>query len=220
MTEQTVEMGQADMPARAEAGVNDADIKRRLIRAIATGIIAHADELTVLDAAIGDGDHGHNMKRGFEAVLSDVETLSAAPWPDLLKGAGTRLVMKVGGASGPLYGTFFMAMGKDFPVPASREGMANALRAALAALKARGKSEVGQKTMIDVLAPAIEAFAEGRDLASVREAAAQAAKATIPVRATRGRASFLGDRSIGHMDPGARSSSLIVEIICNELGAI
>jgi phosphoenolpyruvate---glycerone phosphotransferase subunit DhaL len=160
------------------------------------------------------------MKRGFEAVLSDVDALSAAPWPDLLTGVGTRLVMKVGGASGPLYGTFFMVLGKELPAIPSRAGMANALSAAVAAVKARGKSEVGQKTMIDVLAPAVQAFAEGRDLDFISKAAAQAAEATIPMPAIRGRASFLGERSIGHMDPGARSSSLIIGIVCDELGAI
>jgi phosphoenolpyruvate---glycerone phosphotransferase subunit DhaL len=221
MKEQVLQVTQANRTdTAANAGIYEADVKRRLILAIATGIIAHADELTALDAAIGDGDHGHNMKRGFEAVLNDVETLSAAQWPDLLKGVGTRLVMKVGGASGPLYGTFFMALGKDFPTAPSHAGMANALSAAVAAVKARGKSDVGQKTMIDVLAPAVHAFVEGRGLDVISKAAAHAAEATIPMQAIRGRASFLGERSIGHMDPGARSSSLIIGIVCDELGAI
>jgi phosphoenolpyruvate---glycerone phosphotransferase subunit DhaL len=199
-------------------GGRDVDLKRRLISAVATDIIAHAEELTALDAVIGDGDHGHNMRRGFQAVLDDAEALSAASWPDLLKGVGMRLVAKVGGASGPLYGTLFLALGKEIPANPSRDDVATALTAAIAAVKARGKSDVGQKTMIDVLVPACQAFVNGSDLAFVRKAATQAAEATIPMRAIRGRASFLGDRSIGHIDPGARSSSLMIATICNEMG--
>jgi len=176
MKEQNVQMAQADPPGNMEgADTDDASIKRRLIHAISTGIIAHADELTELDAAIGDGDHGHNMKRGFEAVLTDIDTLSAAAWPELLKGLGTLLVMKVGGASGPLYGTLFMALGKDLPAAPSRSDFATALRAAVAAVKLRGKAEIGQKTMLDVLVPVSEAVTAGADLAYVRASAGQAA---------------------------------------------
>jgi phosphoenolpyruvate---glycerone phosphotransferase subunit DhaL len=196
----------------------DADRKRRLVAAIADRIIAHVDELTALDSALGDGDHGHNMKRGFEAVLGDLEALSGMNLPDLLKAVGTKLVMKVGGASGPLYGTLFLALAKELPAEPSRTEAVKAIAAAIGAVKARGKSDVGQKTMLDVLVPAYEALAAGGDLAAVREAAARAAAATVPMRATRGRASFLGDRSIGHMDPGARSSSLMIATLCDELG--
>jgi phosphoenolpyruvate---glycerone phosphotransferase subunit DhaL len=217
------EPGRDAMPSTAAGARRDApnaqtDLKRRLIRAVATSVIAHADELTALDSAIGDGDHGHNMKRGCEAVLEDIEALAAAPWPDLLKGAGTKLVMKVGGASGPLFGTFFMALGKELPTAPSRADLAGNLAAAVAAVKARGKSDVGQKTLLDVLAPLCEAFAGGAGPAAMSEAARQAAEATIPMKAIRGRASFLGERSIGVMDPGARSSSLMIEALCNELG--
>jgi phosphoenolpyruvate---glycerone phosphotransferase subunit DhaL len=206
--------------SRAGDDAQGAELKRRLVRAVATGIVAHADELTALDAAIGDGDHGHNMKRGFESVLDDIELLSTASWPDFLKGVGTRLVMKIGGASGPLYGTLFLALAKEIPLSPSRTDVARALGAAVKAVKARGKSDVGQKTMLDVLVPAYQAFADGADLVFVSNAAAQAAAATVPMKAIRGRASFLGDRSIGHMDPGARSSSLIIAILCEELGAV
>jgi phosphoenolpyruvate---glycerone phosphotransferase subunit DhaL len=205
---------------RAGDDAQGAELKRRLVRAVTTGIIAHADELTALDAAIGDGDHGHNMKRGFESVLDDIELLSAASWPDFLKGVGTRLVMKIGGASGPLYGTLFLALAKEIPLSPTRTDVARALGAAVKAVKARGKSDIGQKTMLDVLTPACRAFADGADLTFVSNAAAQAAAATVPMKAIRGRASFLGDRSIGHMDPGARSSSLIIAILCEELGAV
>lgn len=192
---------------------------RALVQAVAGAVIEHADELTELDSAIGDGDHGANMKRGFEAVLADIDTLAAKPLPEALKAIGTQLVMKVGGASGPLYGTLFLSLGKALPDKLDRQALAQALAAAIDAVKARGKSDLGQKTMLDVLAPVQEAVAAG---ASPREAAARAqaaAEATIPMKATRGRASFLGDRSIGHMDPGARSSALIVAAVAASLGA-
>jgi dihydroxyacetone kinase-like protein len=192
---------------------------RRLIEAVARTVIDHADELTELDSAIGDGDHGANMKRGFEAVLADIDAHSARPLPEALKAVGTQLVMKVGGASGPLYGTLFLAVGKHLPEAADRQGIAAALDQAITAVKARGKSDVGQKTMLDVLAPVQEAVAGEGDLSAVAERATRAAEATIPMKATRGRASFLGERSIGHMDPGARSSALIVGAIAAVLGA-
>jgi phosphoenolpyruvate---glycerone phosphotransferase subunit DhaL len=196
----------------------DADLRAELVKAVAAVIDGHAEELTSLDQAIGDGDHGINMKRGFDAVLVDAANLSAKPWPDFLKGVGTMLVMKVGGASGPLYGTLFMALGKDLPVEPTRADLVRAFRAAIAAVQARGKSERGQKTMLDVLFPVAEALEAGTSEAgAIARAAHAAAEATIPVRAVRGRASFLGDRSIGHMDPGARSSALLIEAIASVL---
>ena len=191
-----------------------ADLRAELVKAVAATIDSHAEELTTLDQAIGDGDHGINMKRGFDAVLADVANLSAKPWPDFLKGVGTMLVMKVGGASGPLYGTLFMALGKDVPVEPGRADLMRAFRNAINAVQVRGKSERGQKTMLDVLIPVAEVLERGElSSAAVVRAAHAAADATIPVKAVRGRASFLGDRSIGHMDPGARSSALLIEAI-------
>jgi phosphoenolpyruvate---glycerone phosphotransferase subunit DhaL len=189
----------------------DAKRRRELIESVAKAVIDHAEELTTLDSAIGDGDHGANMKRGFEAVLADLDTISGKPLPDGLKAAGMQLVMKVGGASGPLYGTLFMTLGKTLPEEAGREALAAALKSAIDAVKARGKSDVGQKTMLDVLVPVQEAVASDVAVSDVVQRAHEAAEATIPMLATRGRASFLGERSIGHMDPGARSSALIVE---------
>jgi dihydroxyacetone kinase-like protein len=197
----------------------DETMRRTLIETVARSIVAHADELTALDQAIGDGDHGANMKRGFEAVLADLDALAAKPLPDALKAAGTQLVMKVGGASGPLYGTLFMALGKNLPETLDRASIAAALDAAIAAVKARGKSDVGQKTMLDVLVPVQQALAGGADAEAAAAKAHEAAEATVPMKATRGRASFLGERSIGHMDPGARSSALIVEAVASVLGA-
>jgi dihydroxyacetone kinase-like protein len=190
-------------------------LTRDLIEAVATRIIAHADELTALDQAIGDGDHGVNMKRGFEAVLADLDTHAAKPLPEALKSVGMALVMKVGGASGPLYGTLFMALGKALPAEPVAADLAPALAAAIDAVKARGRSEPGQKTMLDVLVPVQLALAEGRDPVL---AANEAADATVPMKAERGRASFLGERSIGHMDPGARSSALMVAAVAEVLG--
>ncbi len=192
---------------------------RALIDTSVATIVAHADELTALDQAIGDGDHGFNMKRGFEAVAAEASAIAAKPLPEALNAIGMQLVMKVGGASGPLYGTLFMAMGKAIGAQPTMAEAAAAFDAAVAAVQARGKAEVGQKTMLDVLVPVRDALAAGGPGLARRlpEVAAAAAEATIPVRATRGRASFLGDRSIGHLDPGARSSSLLIAAVCNAL---
>ena len=189
----------------------------RLIVAVCDGVIAHADELTALDQAVGDGDHGVNMKRGFEAVRADAQATAEKPLPEALKAIGTQLVMKVGGASGPLYGTLFLALSKEIAPDASN--LAAAFSTAVEAVKARGKSQPGQKTMLDVLTPVQTALAEGgADLtARLPIVASSAAEATIPMLATRGRASFLGERSIGHMDPGARSTALMVATVCRVL---
>ena len=182
-------------------------------------MIENADELTALDQAIGDGDHGLNMKRGFEAVLADRDALAEKPLPDALRTLGTTLVMKVGGASGPLYGTLFMALGKEIGTDSpSIDDVTRALGAAIEAVKARGKSEPGQKTMLDVLAPVHAALARGDVDAAIAAEAHRAAQATVPMKAIRGRASFLGDRSIGHMDPGARSSSLMIAVVAARVG--
>ena len=202
------------METGSAAMVIDESTRKRMIETVARRVIAHAEELTALDQAIGDGDHGINMKRGFEAVLADLDGHAAKPLPEALKAIGMALVMKVGGASGPLYGTLFMTLGKELPAEPSTADLARALGAAIEAVKARGKSEVGQKTMLDVLAPVREALVAERDPVA---AADKAAQATIPMKAVRGRASFLGDRSIGHMDPGARSSALIIAAIADVL---
>jgi dihydroxyacetone kinase-like protein len=196
------------------------ELRHRLIVAAARTMIDHAEELTALDQAIGDGDHGLNMKRGFEAVLADADALAARPLPEALQAMGMQLVMKVGGASGPLYGTLFMTLGKQIGAAPDAADAARAFAAAIAAVKARGKSETRQKTLLDVLAPVQAALeAGGDDLAARLPAvAAQAAAATIPMQALRGRASFLGERSIGTMDPGARSSALLIAAICGVLG--
>ena len=157
---------------------------RKLIETVARRVIDHTDELTALDQAIGDGDHGLNMKRGFEAVLADLDQHAAKPLPEALKAIGMALVMKVGGASGPLYGTLFMTLGKELPADPTRDDFARAANAAIDAVKARGKSDTGQKTMLDVLRPALDAFVAGRDPAAAAQAAADR---TISMKAIRGR---------------------------------
>jgi len=193
------------------------DLRRQLIKTTAERIIAHAEELTALDQAIGDGDHGINMKRGLEAVLADLDKLAEKPLGEALKAAGMHLVTKVGGASGPLYGTLFMSLGKGLADIPDRAQMASAFRAAVDAVKARGKSDFGMKTMLDVLGPVAEALEAGGNglTAALRQRAADAVAATKPLQAIRGRASFLGERSKGHIDPGARSSQLMIEAVCD-----
>ncbi|MBV9561312.1 MAG: dihydroxyacetone kinase subunit L [Bradyrhizobium sp.] len=193
----------------------DRQTRKRLLKTVANRVIACADELTDLDRAIGDGDHGANMRRGFEAVLAAVDDLSAKSFGESLKGVGTTLVMKVGGASGPLYGTLFLSLGKSLADEVDREQVVDAFVAAIEAVKARGKSDIGQKTMLDVLYPVLGVLREsGEDLpARLKTVARLAAESTIPMKAIRGRASFLGERSIGHMDPGARSAALMVDAV-------
>jgi len=193
---------------------------KALISAAADTIAAHADELTTLDSAIGDGDHGANMKRGFEAVRAEADQFVAKPLPDALKAIGTKLVMTVGGASGPLFGTLFMALGKELAPEPDRAAFASALGKAIDAVATRGKSQAGQKTMLDVLYPVKDALAAGKSGEEIVAVAEAAAQATVPMKAIRGRASFLGDRSIGHMDPGARSTALLTRALADHLGSI
>ncbi len=189
------------------------DLIGALIDTCAAAIVTHAEELTQLDAAIGDGDHGLNMKRGFDAIVATRSELCALSLEDALQKAGMTLVMKVGGASGPLYGSALMAMGK------SAGGARDKLQAAVDAVKARGKSDAGEKTMLDVLVPVLDALADGADCQRLRGVATDSVAATRDMLATKGRASFLGERSIGHIDPGARSSCLLVHAVCDVVGA-
>lgn len=187
-----------------------------LIDATNTAVQGAKDELTKLDQAIGDGDHGLNMARGFAAIEEDRDKILAKPLGPALQAAGMTLVMKVGGASGPLYGSLLMAMGKAAPEGApDRASLADMLGAGVEAVKKRGKSDRGAKTMLDVLIPVQEALADGADIAKIRQVADDAAEATIPMVATKGRASYLGERSAGHLDPGAASSRLLIQTVCD-----
>ena len=205
----------------------DNALKRRLIAAAAAAVIDHAEELMELDRAVGDGDHGLNMKRGFEAVLADADNLAGKPLAEMLKGAGTHLVMTIGGASGPLYGSLLLAMGKAAGEgPIDLAAVARLLAEGVEAVKKRGKSDAGEKTMLEVLLPVsrrLSAAAGGEapaDLAAELGAIAdEGLESTRAMRATKGRASFLGERSIGHLDPGARSSQLLIRAVCTALAA-
>jgi dihydroxyacetone kinase-like protein len=202
----------------------EASTLRSLIAAAAERVIASAPELTALDQAIGDGDHGINMKRGFEAVLGKIDAIAAQPLGEAVKTVGKTLVMTVGGASGPLYGSFFMALGDA--ITAGRrlpEDLAEIFACGVDAVSARGRSKAGEKTMLDVLVPVLQTLRldAGRPdlMQRVRTAASEAVERTAPMLATKGRASYLGPRSIGHIDPGARSSCVLVHAICTTLEA-
>ena len=187
----------------------------------------HGPYLTELDSAIGDADHGANLIRGMDAVLTAVTPSPPENAGDLFKKVGMTLVTSVGGASGPLYGTFFLRMATsagDAPVLDGPALLAS-LQAGLEGIVARGKAEAGDKTMYDALAPALAAFAAALDSgASVADAARDAAAAaadgrdaTEPMQALKGRASYLGERSVGHLDPGAASSALLVAALADAL---
>ncbi len=192
---------------------------RPAIERVACRIMEAADELTALDSAIGDGDHGHNMKRGWQAALDQLDELAGLPPQEALQKLGMTMVGKVGGASGPLYGTLFLQAGKAWDGTLSLGAVAAAVEAGVAGVKKRGKSEAGEKTMLDVWCPVIEALrsAEGAGDATrrTRVAADAGLAATRDMKATKGRAAYLGERSVGHLDPGARSSALLVGALCD-----
>ena len=197
-----------------------ADVFRAWIAVAARAVEEQRDHLTQLDAAIGDADHGINLSRGFTAVLSALEAAAPATPGAVLTLTGSTLISKVGGASGPLYGVAFRRAGKalgdapDVDLPA----LAGALEAALAGVQQLGAAREGDKTMVDALAPATGAFSkaisEGASpadaLSTLAEAAQAGAVATISMQALKGRASYLGPRSVGHEDPGAASTALIL----------
>ncbi|MFG6403411.1 dihydroxyacetone kinase subunit DhaL [Microbacterium sp. P04] len=189
----------------------------------------HRAELTELDSVIGDADHGANMSRGMAAVLARIEASPIDDVGELFKTVGMTLVSTVGGASGPLYGTFFLRFGTSAgaAVMLDAAALAAALRAGLDGVVARGKAAPGDKTMIDALDPAVLAWeaavADGADLAAAAAAGSAAADAgrdaTIPLVARKGRASYLGERSAGHLDPGATSTALLVGALRDALAA-
>jgi phosphoenolpyruvate---glycerone phosphotransferase subunit DhaL len=200
----------------------------RWLQQLAQVLQENREYLTQLDAAIGDADHGANMDRGFKAVSAKLATLTNADIGAILKTVGSTLVSTVGGASGPLYGTAFLRAGI---ATAGKQALSEAdvvalLTAFVEGVKARGKAQAGEKTMLDALQPALDAArkaeSDGLDLAQLlkqsSEAAQQGVKATIPLLATKGRASYLGERSIGHQDPGATSSWLILKTLADSCG--
>ncbi len=190
-------------------------------------IRTHRDMLTDLDAAIGDGDHGINLDRGFQAVSKCLEAKSNDDAGTILKATGMRLIATVGGASGPLYGTAFRRAGKvvEGQMALMPTDMLEAYRAFVESVIVIGKVAPAQKTMLDALMPALETLEHGLDdgmdlpiaMNEAALAAAAGAEATIPLIARRGRASYLGERSIGHQDPGATSSALILRALADTL---
>lgn len=197
------------------------------VRAFAAAIAENKEYLTELDSAIGDADHGINMNRGMQAVLAKLEGDGQADAGALLKTVGMTLVSTVGGASGPLYGTLFLQMGSSAAgkPELSDEDWAAALEAGVAGVQRRGKAELGDKTMIDALVPAVQALrssladgsAAGEALHRSAEAAREGMIATIPLVARKGRASYLGERSADHQDPGATSSWLLLRTAAETL---
>jgi dihydroxyacetone kinase-like protein len=209
----------SEAPGTEQTQITTAEVAR-WVRAFADAVTEAKDELTRLDSAIGDADHGINMDRGMTAVVAALDAAEPTEIPALMRTVGMTLISKVGGAGGPLYGTFFLQFGSGARDGASLspEGWANCLDAAVAGVKSRGKAEPGDKTMVDALLPAAEALraalGEGASFASAlaqaADAAEQGARDTIPLVARKGRASYLGERSAGHQDPGATSSALLL----------
>ncbi|WP_405622944.1 dihydroxyacetone kinase subunit DhaL [Streptomyces sp. NBC_00076] len=188
----------------------DADFFRRWMTATAASVEREAERLTALDSPIGDADHGSNLRRGFTAVTATLDKEAPDTPGGVLTLAGRQLISTVGGASGPLYGTLLRRTGKALgdAVEVSEEQFAQALRAGVDAVMTLGGAAPGDKTMIDALVPAVDALADG--FAAAGAAAAAGAEATTPLQARKGRASYLGERSIGHQDPGATSASLLI----------
>jgi len=193
------------------------------LRRFQESVAAHRDELTELDSAIGDADHGANLDRGMTAVVAALDAAPAATATDLFTRTGMALISNVGGASGPLFGTFFLRIGATLGATSGSTAaeFGTALRAGIAGVEARGKAQLGDKTMLDALAPAVEAWdsrvGTGGSMTDIARSAADAAAAgrdaTAALVARKGRASYLGDRSTGHVDPGAASTALLFEAL-------
>ncbi|MEU5046490.1 dihydroxyacetone kinase subunit DhaL [Streptomyces griseorubiginosus] len=196
----------------------DADFFRRWMTATATSVDREAERLTALDSPIGDADHGSNLRRGFTAVTATLEKEAPDTPGGVLTLAGRQLISTVGGASGPLYGTLLRRTGKALGDAAevSAEQLTEALRAGVEAVMTLGGAAPGDKTMIDALVPAVDALGSG--LAAARTAAEEGALATTPLQARKGRASYLGERSIGHQDPGATSAALLIAALAEAAG--
>ncbi|MFI7382545.1 dihydroxyacetone kinase subunit DhaL [Streptomyces sp. NPDC049813] len=197
----------------------DADFFRRWMAATAVAVDREADRLTELDSPIGDADHGSNLQRGFAAVHATLDKDAPDTPGAVLTTAGRQLISTVGGASGPLYGTLLRRTGKALGDAAqvSEAELARALRTGVDAVAALGGAAPGDKTMLDALVPAVEALEDG-GFGAARSAAEHGAEATTPLQARKGRASYLGERSIGHQDPGATSAALLVGALAEAAG--
>ncbi|MFY8083563.1 MAG: dihydroxyacetone kinase subunit DhaL [Rubrivivax sp.] len=194
-----------------------------LIQAATQTLIDHVDELTALDQAIGDGDHGLNMRRGAQAIQAKMDLLGSQSLNEALKTMGLTCMSTIGGSSGPVFGTLLVTLGKELPAQPTAADIARALDAGIKALTRLGKAEIGQKTLLDVLDPVRQVLAAAGDMktpelrARVRQCANDSVLATAHMEAGRGRSSFLGERALGHVDPGSRSMALIIGSICDGL---
>lgn len=190
-----------------------------LIRHVTQTLIDHVDELTALDQAIGDGDHGLNMRRGALAIQAKLDELESQSLNDALRTMGMTCMSTIGGSSGPVFGTLMVTLAKELPPQPAAPDLARGVAAGIAALTRLGKAEIGQKTLLDVLAPVQQVLADGGDdlTLRVRRCADDAAQATAQMDAVKGRASFLGERALGHVDPGSRSMALIIGAVCDSL---
>lgn len=200
------------IPAEAATARSTEPLIAELIDACCQVLFDNVAHLDALDAAIGDGDHGTNMRRGADAIWAQRGSIEQLSGSDALIVAGEAAVMAIGGAAGPLYGTLLMALGKALARHEAELG--RALSAAVDAVARRGRSEPGAKTLLDVLCPLREAVLRGARLNELACEAPRWAEATRNLRALRGRASFLGERSVGHVDPGAASAALLVVAAC------
>ncbi len=190
-----------------------------LVTRATQNLIDHVEELTTLDQAIGDGDHGLNMRRGSQAIQEKLPHWSELSTQATLTAMGKTCISTIGGASGPVFGTLLLTLGKELPDQPDHHDLARALKLAIEAVTRLGKAELGQKTLLDVLDPLQKCLDAGGDalVARVKQCALDSCEATAHIEATRGRASFLGQRALGHVDPGSRSVALIVSAVCDAL---
>ena len=194
----------------------------KFCQAVAQAIDANSEELTRLDQAIGDGDHVSNLQRGLQALSAQSDTIAQMDWSEAFQKMGMTIMPNVGGASGSLYGTLFIALGKSLQdQPWSAAAFADAFVKAVEAVKRRGKADRGEKTMLDVLIPVAEVLHKHVGLPDcylqIKATAELGVESTRDMLATKGRASFLGERSLGHLDAGAKSAQIVICAIVDEL---
>jgi len=207
-------------PGTCATDVDMAALMVRVIERCRDRLAEQEAYLCELDCAIGDGDHGTNMRRGWEALTAERTALARLPLPEACVAAGTILVMTIGGAAGPLYGTLLMEFGKGLAAAGTAPDYPAVFRQAVSAVARRGRCSPGEKTLLDVLDPLSDAVGRQTPLPSLAESIQGFAETTMDMKAMRGRASFLGERSRGHIDPGAASCAMLGAVVCHELAAM
>jgi len=195
------------------------EILPALIKAVAASIEQNAEEVTALDQAIGDGDHVTNLQRGLDALLQQADDIALLQWPAAIQKIGMTLLTTMGGASGSLFGTLFISMSKAMADKdeLNQQVLTEIFSQGVEAVKKRGKAEAGEKTMLDVLIPVAAKMVMGTDSEGISQTAIEGMESTREMKATKGRASYLEEKSIGHIDAGARTSQLMICAIVNEL---